>query len=453
MSTLSKHLMERDTLSIQKILNQLSSFEIADAISQKNTEDQVFVLGSLSPEFAAQVFEYLSVRAQKNILQELPSLQAANILLVMSPDDRTALLEELPRPIVDEYINLLPNGERRLAVELLGYPENSIGRLMTPDYLAVKMDWTIEQVLAHIRSYGHDSETINVIYVIDDNGVLIDDLRIKELLFVSPNAKIRDITDRSFLALFVYDKAESAIDIFKKHDRVALPVIDEDGVIKGIVTIDDILRLASEKNTENFQKIGGMEALEGPYMDTPFLELMKKRSRWLVVLFLGEMFTATAMGFFEAEISKAVVLALFLPLIISSGGNAGSQSSTLIIRAMALGEVKLKDWFRIMKREIWSGIFLGCVLGCVGFARVTVWSAVTDLYGEHWFLVATTIALSLIGVVLWGSLSGSMLPLLLRRLGIDPATSSAPLVATLVDVTGIIIYFCIALFILKGSLL
>jgi magnesium transporter len=243
------------------------------------------------------------------------------------------------------------------------------------------------------------------------------------------------------------------INVFKQYDRTALPVVDEEGILKDIVTIDDILRVASEINTENMQKVGGTKALDEPYMEIPFFKLMYKRAHWLVLLFIGEMFTATAMGYFEAEIEKAVVLALFLPLIISSGGNAGSQSTTLIIRAMALGEVKLSDWWRIMKRELLSGLFLGSVLGLIGFARVSIWSAVSSIYGIHWLLVALTIFLALIGVVLWGSLTGSMLPFVLRSVGFDPATASAPLVATLVDVTGIVIYFLIAMWILKGSLL
>lgn len=261
------------------------------------------------------------------------------------------------------------------------------------------------------------------------------------------------ITNGRFIALKASDKAEDAITIFQEYDRVALPVVNEHKKLLGIVTIDDILRLSTEETTEDMQKVGGMEALEEPYMETPFLELMKRRSRWLIVLFLGELLTATAMGFFEGQISKAVVLAVFIPLIISSGGNAGSQSSTLIIRAMALGEVTLADWWIIMRREVLSGLFLGGILGTLGFARVALWGATTNIYGEHWELVGFTIFFSLLGIVLWGSFTGSMLPLILRRLGADPATSSAPLVATLVDVTGITLYFGIAMILLKNTLL
>jgi magnesium transporter len=452
-TSIPKLIQEKYSYQLGKILNSLSGFEIADIVAKMKVDEQVFAFGVLSKDLAASAFEYLSPRVQKQILRALPTLQTAQILQTMPPDDRTALLEELPPSIVGEYIKLLTNGERTLAITLLGYPEDSVGRLMTTDYITVKMDWTVEHVLDHIRAYGRDSETVSIIYVVDDNGVLIDDIKIRQFLFAPKDYKVGQITDKRFVSLSVYDNDEKAINVFKQHDRTALPVTNAEGRLLGIVTIDDILRLATEINTENIQKMGGTEALDEPYMEIPFLSLMKKRARWLIVLFLGELFTATAMGYFQDEISQAVVLALFLPLIISSGGNAGSQSSTLIIRAMALGEVRLKDWWRVMKRELLSGVFLGCVLGSIGFARVTIWSAVSDIYGVHWLLVAVTLSLALIGVVLWGTLAGSMLPILLKRAGADPAASSAPLVATLVDVTGIIIYFVIAMSILKGTLL
>lgn len=446
-------LKNKDLSKLESVLNTFSGFEIADIINDKSSEEQLLAFSLLSPKLAAETIDYLTPRVQKEILHSLTSMQTAKVLRAMRPDDRTALLEEFPRDVVDEYLKLLPNQERYLTLTLLGYPEDSVGRIMTTDYIAVKFDWTIEQVLDHIRAYGHDSETIDYIFVVDDNDLLIDDIKIKDFLFYPKEQTVLLLLDKRFIALYVLDKAENAINTFKKHNRVALPVIDEEGTMLGVVTIDDILRLSSKKNTSNIQKIGGTEALDEPYMETPFMELMKKRARWLVLIFLGEMFTATAMGFYENEISKAVVLALFLPLIISSGGNAGSQSSTLIIRAMALGEVRLRDWLRIMRREICSGLFLGLILGFVGFARISIWSLFSTIYGPHWLLVAFTIGTALIGVVLWGSFTGAMLPLLLRRCKVDPATSSAPLVATIVDVTGIIIYFGIAMAILQGTLL
>lgn len=427
--------------------------DLADWIFSKSDDEQIFYFNLLPDAIAVETFEYLPFLVQKRILSLLTTEKTAYLLNHLSPDDRTAFLAELPSSVVNQLIKLLSPDERGLTLKLLGYPEDSVGRLMTPDYIAVKKDWNVQQVLDYVRQNGHDSETINLIYVIDDKGVLIDDLRIQEFLFAPLHSRVGELMDNKFIALSAYDNEEVAIQVFRKYDRVALPVIDKQGVLIGIVTFDDILDLIKQEDTEDIQKIGGTEALDEPYMLTPFLDLMRKRAGWLIVLFLGEMLTATAMGYFADEIAKAVVLALFLPLIISSGGNSGSQASTLIIRAMALGEVKLKDWWRVMRREIFSGLFLGTVLGTIGFFRVAAWSMFTHLYGPHWFLVALTIFFALIGVVMWGTLTGSMLPFLLRKLRMDPAVCSAPFVATLVDVTGVVIYFSIALIILQGTLL
>lgn len=452
-SSIKSLIREGDIEALKETLNALSPFELADLIFNHSEEDQYIIFSALSEPIALKTFDFLPTHIQRKLLHRLPSIQAATLLTALSPDDRTSFLQDLPRNIIDEFIKLLSPEERTITLTLLGYPEGSIGRLLTPDYIAVKMDWTIEKVLDHIQAYGHDSETINIIYVIDDKNRLLDDIKLKDFLFVPRQSKVRSIADNQFVALSVNDSDEAAINAFKFHNRIALPVIDEKGILLGIVTIDDILRLANQEATEDMQKIGGMEALDEPYLQAPFLELMRKRAGWLVILFLGEMLTATAMGYFADEIAKAVVLALFLPLIISSGGNAGSQASTLVIRAMALGEVKLGDWWKIVRLEILSGIVLGTILGIIGFFRVTIWSAFSNIYGEHWFMVAVTIGLSLIGVVLWGTLCGSLLPLILKRAGVDPATSSAPFVATIVDVTGLIIYFLIALITLRGTIL
>jgi magnesium transporter len=430
-----------------------SPSDLADYIQSRPEEEQKLIFSILPENLAVETFEYLSFPSQKIVLSILSSEKAAYLLNHLSPDDRTAFLEELPPTVVNQLIKLLSPEERLLTLKLLGYPEDSVGRLMTPDYIAIKQNWTVQRALDYIRRYGRDSETINVIYVVNDRGVLLDDLRIRELLLAPLETKISSLMDHQFIALSAYDNEEHAIQVFGKYDRVALPVVDKEGILIGIVTFDDILELVNEEDTEDIQKIGGMEALEEPYMQTPFFSLMRKRVGWLVILFLGEMLTASAMGYFQSEISKAVVLALFLPLIISSGGNSGSQASTLIIRAMALGEVTLKDWWTVMRREILSGIFLGSILGMIGFFRVTAWVLFTNIYGPHWLLIALTVCFSLIGVVLWGTLSGSMLPFILKRLGLDPATSSAPFVATLVDVIGVMIYFTLALVILQGTLL
>src|SRR5262249_31437531 len=284
-------------------------------------------------------------------------------------------------------------------------------------------------------------------------GMLIDDIRMRRFLLADPASHVTELMDNHFVALKATDDSKTAVNVFRKADLAALPVTDSEGVLIGIVTNDDILDVAEERATEEIQKFGGSEALDEPYMRIAFLRMVKKRAGGLVILFLGEMLTATAMGFFEKEIERAVVLALFVPLIISSGGNSGSQAATLVIRALALGEVSLSDWWRIMRREIFSGLALGAILGSIGFLRIAVWSAFSDLYGPHWLLVALTVGVALIGIVIWGTLSGSMLPLLLRKVGFDPAASSAPFVATLVDVTGLIIYFTVAAVILRGTLL
>ena len=330
---------------------------------------------------------------------------------------------------------------------------------MTPDFIAVKEDWTVQQVLDYIREHGQDRETLNIIYVVDERGKLIDDIRIREFLLKPLAHTVRELMEKTFVSLNVHDSQQDALNVFRKYDRTALPVVDSTGVLVGIVTIDDMLDVAEKEATEDIQKFGGMEALDEPYMRIPLWRMVRKRAGWLVILFLGEMLTATAMANYQEELAKALVLALFLPLIVSSGGNSGSQASTLMIRAMALGEVALRDWWRVMGREVQAGLSLGAILGVIGVVRVGAWAIIGEQYfhrqpyGPHWPLVALTVGIALLGVVLWGTLSGSMLPFLLRRVGADPAASSAPFVATLVDVTGLIIYFSIALVIMRGVML
>ena len=402
---------------------------------------------------------FLEVISREDLLETREFLNNQNISDVaflideLPADDRTAFLEELPSEVVKELIRLLNPEERKITLSLLGYPEGSVGRLMTPDYIAVQVDWTMEKVLDHIRKEGKYSETIDVIYVVNDKGEFVDDLRIREILLSDPHKRVEEMIDRRYITLNVHDAQEMANQIFKMNNRVALPVIDDKQILLGIVTIDDVLWVANEEFSEDMQKIGGTEALNEPYLEIPIMKLFKKRVVWLIVLFLGEMLTASAMGYFEDEIAKAVVLALFVPLIISSGGNSGSQASTLIIQAMAVGEITLTDWWRVLKREIVSGLLLGAILGTIGFFRVIVWNSIFHTYGGHSLVVGLTVGFSLIGVVLWGTVTGSMLPIFLKRLGADPATSSAPFVATLVDVTGLLIYFSLAFLFMKGILL
>jgi magnesium transporter len=307
-------------------------------------------------------------------------------------------------------------------------------------------------VLDFVRSHGKDSETLNVLYVVDDDHRLIDDIRIRNVLLSPLHLHVRDVMDGQFIALNATDAKKGAVEVFRKYDRTALPVIDGRGTLVGIVTIDDVLDVAEEEATRELQKFGGLEALDEPYAATPLLSMVRKRASWLVILFLGEMLTATAMGYYEHQIAVAPVLALFVPLIISSGGNSGSQAATLIIRALALGEVKLPDFWHVFGREIASGLMLGSILATIGFLRIVLWAQFTTLYGPHWLLIALTVAFSLVGVVMWGTISGALLPFILKRIGLDPATSSAPFVATLVDVTGLIIYFNVAYLLLHGYL-
>lgn len=413
----------------------------------------VTFIDTLSVKRAVNVFRILDFPTQEKIIKKLPGEKLAELINLLPPDDRTSLFSELKGDAVKKLIILLPAKDRVEALSLLGYKEDSVGRLMTPDYIAVKKDWTVKRVLDHIRKYGKDSETIDVIYVIDENGVLLDDIRIREILLANPDVPIVELTDNRSIALNANDPQEEAINVFRMNNRVALPVTDDSNVLLGIVTVDDILWIANEEYTEDMHKIGGTQALDEPYLDMPIFGLFKRRIGWLVVLFLGEMLTATAMAHFEADIAKAVVLAMFVPLIISSGGNSGSQASTLIIQAMALGEITIGDWWRVMRRELISGLLLGVVLGTIGFLRIFAWTLFSNMYGPHWMLIGVTVGVALVGVVLWGSLAGSMLPLLLKKLGADPATSSAPFVATLVDVTGLIIYFSVAVMFLTGVLL
>jgi magnesium transporter len=427
--------------------------ELVEIIEEAQNEDRVLIFKAIDRQQASETFESLDLNLQIELLDILPSRQVQLILNDMSPDARTALLEDIDNDLLNKLLKLLTPKERAIALSLLGYPENSIGRLMTPDYIAVRKEWTVQNVLDYIREYGENSETLNVIYIVDDKGHLIDDIKVAEILLADLHVKIEDLIDGKYTALSVTDDEEVAISEFKKHNRVALPVIDSSKTLLGIITVDDVLQLAEQEDTEDIQKLGGVEALEEPYMEVPLHKLLQKRAPWLIVLFIGEMFTASAMSFFEHEIQRAVVLALFIPLIVSSGGNAGSQAATLIIRALALGEVTMKDWWRVMRREILSGLFLGLILGTIGFLRVAAWATFTDIYGPHWLLIAITIGVTLIGVCLWGTVMGSMLPILLKRFGADPATSSAPFIATLVDVTGLVIYFTIAATILSGTLL
>ena len=438
---------------LRRALDEQHPADVAELLGHMGGGDGEAVVLRLLGRHRGEVFAYLGPQHQRRVLRETEPRLLARIIGQMTPDDRTRILEELPPQVAHALLGRLPASEMKRGLVLLSYPENTAGRYMNPDYVALRPDMTVAAALSHIRQVGRRGDTLNVVYIVEKDGRLIEDVHLGSLVLADPAALVTDAVDPGLVSLPDTTPREDVLRLFEKYDRVALPVTDKDGHMLGVITVDDVLDVAEAIATKEIQKIGGSEALDEPYMRIGFGRMIQKRAGWLTALFLGEMLTATAMGAFEHEIERAVVLALFVPLIISSGGNSGSQASTLVIRALALGEVAVGDWWRVMRREAAAGLALGSILGAVGFLRVTLWSTFSTVYGPHWLLVATTVALALVGVVLWGTLVGSLLPFLLRRLGFDPATSSAPFVATLVDVTGLIIYFGVGLIVLKGTLL
>jgi len=427
--------------------------EIADLLVDMEKTYRILFFRALPKTQMSEVFSHLEPEYQNNLLIELTDEEIQHLLANLAPDDRTTLLSEIPGQITQRLLNLLNPQDLREATKLLGYPEESVGRLMTPDYVAVRPGWTIRESLAHIRKIGKMSETINVIYVTDTSWKLLDALDLKLFILTEPDRTVQDIMDDVFISISAFQDREETVQVMQKYDKLVLPVVDSEGVLIGIVTIDDVLDVAEEEATEDFQKMGGVSALDTPYMAASVWTMFKKRSGWLAVLFLGQMLTTTAMENFEAQLESIIVLALFIPLIISSGGNSGSQATSLIIRAMAVSDVFLKDWWVVMRKEALAGLMLGFFLAVIGIFRVLGWQWLGFYdYGSEYVLVALTVSVALVGVVSWGSLVGSMLPFILRRIGFDPATSSAPFVATFVDVTGLLIYFGAASVILSNLL-
>lgn len=443
----------RNWTALREVLSSWTTPEIADLLMDLDNTDQVLLFRSLERNLSAELFSYLEPEDQDSLLHQLTNQETRELLTGLLPDDRTTLLEELPAEMTQRLLSLLSPEDLKEARFLLGYPEQSIGRLMTVNFVSVRSEWSVSEGLSYIRTHGRKSETINRIYITDSRGCLKDDVPLRSFIFADPDSKISTLMDNTAVSLSAFEDQEQAVKVMEKYDISEIPVIDSAGVLIGIVTFDDVMDIQEEEATEDFQKFGGMEALEKPYDATALLSMIKKRAGWLILLFLGEMLTATALGYFEQELQKAVILSMFLPLIISSGGNSGSQAATLIVRALSLGEISLKDWWFVLQRELLSGLLLGCVLGIIGFSRIIIWSMISNVYGDNSIQIGLTVGVSLIGVVMWGTLSGSMLPLFMKRLGFDPATSSAPFVATLVDVTGIIIYFSAAVWFLRGTLL
>jgi magnesium transporter len=450
---ISRRLVARDWHGLRRDLAAEHPADAAETLSLFSGEEFVVLFRLLGPR-KPQVFAYLSVDRQRRLVLETEPEQLSRIVSALPPDDRARLIEELPRDTSNVILGRLPASEVKRSLALLSYPEDSAGRYMTPDYVALRLDMTSAEALAYIRQVGRNKETLDVVYLVDDEGRLHEDLRLGSLVLADPAARVRDIVDPGFVALRDTTPRDEVLRAFRKYDRVALPVINGSGLMLGIITVDDMMDVAEEEVTEDIHKIGGLQALDEPYAQTSLWQMIRKRGVWLAVLFVGELLTATAMAHYEEELARAIVLTLFIPLIISSGGNSGSQAASLLIRALALGEVGLSDWWRVFRRELASGLALGAGLGLLGFLRVIVWQALGFAdYGPDATLIGAAVCLALVGVVTFGTLAGSLFPFLLRRLGLDPATASAPFVATLVDVTGLVIYFQVAAYLLRGTLL
>jgi magnesium transporter len=443
-------------VGISQVVADLAAADLAVLINELTLVEAATVVSMLPAPRAIELFDDPIMRRRAAILEKLEPQRAAEILSGLSADERTDVIQKMghhPRHLIVPRITV---EERKELEGLLQYPAHTAGGIMTTEFVQLDPKMLVTDALKHIRAVAREKESIYACYVMTPGtGQLLGALSLRDLVMAELDTPIIEVMRKKPITVNVLDHQEDVARKISKYNLLAVPVLEKDGNVVGFVTVDDVVDVLIEEGTEDILRMAAVEpgALDKPYMQVSLPVMIRKRAGWLVILFLGEMLTATAMGFFEKEIAKAVVLALFVPLIISSGGNSGSQASTLVIRALALGEVTLRDWWRVMRREIFSGLGLGIILGSIGFLRITVWSAFSNLYGTHWALVASTVGLALVGIVLWGTLAGSMLPFALRRLGFDPATSSAPFVATLVDVTGLVIYFSVAVLLLRGTLL
>lgn len=445
---------EKDWATLKDILNDVPAVDVAELLEEIDTEVAIVIFRLLKKQKAADVFTYLSSGKGLELLNKFTAQQLSEVMSNLEPDERVALMEELPGHLTQRVMNSMAPGDRIQVQKLLGYPDESVGRLMTPRYVKVKKDWTIRKAMKHIREFGHSVETVNVIYVVDANEHLIDDLRLNQLILANPEAQISTLMDESYEALSAFDDQEDAVKMLSKYDRVAMPVVDSDGILVGIVTVDDVIDVAEEETTEDMQLMAGMDALDDYYSQTSILQMIQKRIGWLAFLFVGQLFTTTAMSAYQGVIKSAVFLSLFVPMIISSGGNTGSQASTLIIRALSTDDIELTAWFKVLRRELLSGLMLGSIMAILGFFIILGWGYLASgVFNQELVLSALVVAFSLVCVVLWGNISGSMLPFILSRIGLDPAVTSGPFVSTLSDVTGIIIYFSIAIFLLRGIIL
>jgi magnesium transporter len=449
-------LVSENPAEIAELLDEIHPEDIAEIVSELEDDGAVKLITTLPTDYAAQVFARLDEKRQERLTELIGTGSVARIATEMDADDRADFFSILPpsvhEPLLEELEKVDPEAAEDVE-ELVRWPDGSAGALMTTDYVSVTPNLRLSDAINELRSNAKAAETVESIYVVDKTHHLLGMLTLRQMLLGKPEERVGDVMITNVISVQPEVDQEEAAQILAKYDLHTLPVVHQNGTMLGVITSDDIIDVVVEEQAEDVQKFGGMEALDAPYLQTSFWSMIKKRGGWLAVLFLGEMITASAMADYEHDVARAVVLALFVPLIISSGGNSGSQASTLIIRAMAVGEVRLRDWWRIVGRELRAGLVLGLALGMIGVVRIVAWQALFKEYGEHYWLVAATVGVSLVGVVAWGTIAGSMLPFVLRRLGLDPASASAPFVATLVDVLGLVIYFETARLLLAGSLL
>ncbi len=432
----------------------LLAADLLDAWPFLSSEERAEGFRLLAPGEAEEIFQALDAREESQLLLGLGRAERQIWMRQLPPDDAADLVQATPDEVREDLLGLLDAPTRKEIVALLAYAEDDAGGLMSPRYVRVRPEMRVDEAIAYLRRQARERvETIYYIYVLDGQQHLLGVVSFRELFAAAAEKTVRDVMQTEPISVPSDLDQESVSRLMAQHDLMAVPVLDPDGCMKGIITIDDIVDVVEEEATEDIQKLGGTAALDAPYLEVGLLEMIQKRGVWLLVLFLGELLTASAMAHYEEAISQAVVLALFIPLVISSGGNTGSQASTLVIRAIALGEVRLRDWWRVLRRELATGLALGVLLGTVGLLQILLWPSRETLYGPHYGRVALSVGVALVGIVLWGAVAGSMLPLLLRRLRLDPATASAPFVATLVDVTGIVIYFSAASVVLRGTLL
>ncbi len=448
--------LDESFVGIGEMVSDLDAADLAELINHLTLAEAATVVTMLPVQRAIEICNQPTMRRRAAILEQLEPPRVAEILAGLSADERTDIVQKMG---LHERHRVVPklSAEMRKELEgLLQYPAHTAGGIMTTEFVRLNPKMSVSDALKHIRSVAQEKESIYACYVMEPGtGRLLGSVSLRDLVMAELEAPLTKVMRVKPVTVNALDDQEAVAQKIGKYNLLAVPVLEKDGSVVGFVTVDDVIDVLIEEGTEDILRMAAVEpgALDKPYMQVALPLMIRKRAGWLIILFLGEMLTATAMGFFEKEIERAVVLALFVPLIISSGGNSGSQASTLVIRALALGEVSLRDWWRVMRREVFSGLGLGLILGSIGFLRITVWSGFSQIYGPHWLLVALTVGLALIGIVLWGTLAGSMLPFILRRLGFDPATSSAPFVATLVDVTGQVIYFSVAVVLLRGTLL